>query len=191
METVNLKLRGMSCASCANNIEGAIRSVPGVSASTVNFGAEQATVTYDPQKTALENIQAAVSEAGYAAFSLQDQSLMAGEDDTEKAARVAERRQLTRKVVVGGILSTVIMVGAMSAMFNVPFRIRALDSPWVQLVLATPVLFWCGADFFKNAWKAVKRHTATMDTLVAIGTGVAYSYSIFATVSLAFLPLKD
>ncbi|MBD2073744.1 heavy metal translocating P-type ATPase [Phormidium sp. FACHB-592] len=186
METVNLKLRGMSCASCANSIEGAIRSVPGVSASTVNFGAEQATVTYDPQKTDLENIQAAVSEAGYAAFSLQDQSLMASEDDTEKTARVAERQQLTRKVVVGGILSTVIVVGAMSAMFNLPFRIRALDSPWVQLVLATPVLFWCGADFFKNAWKAVKRHTATMDTLVAIGTGAAYSYSIFATVFPGF-----
>ncbi len=185
METVNLKLRGMSCASCANSIEGAIRSVPGVSASTVNFGAEQATVTYDPQKTDLENIQAAVSEAGYAAFSLQDQSLLAGEDDTEKAARVAGR-QLTRKVVVGGILSTVIMVGAMSAMFNVPFRIQALDSPWVQLVLATPVLFWCGADFFKNAWKAVKRQTATMDTLVAIGTGAAYGYSIFATVFPGF-----
>ena len=186
METVNLKLRGMSCASCANSIEGAIRSVPGVGASTVNFGAEQATVTYDPQTTDLENIQAAVSEAGYAAFSLPDQSLMAGEDDTEKAARVTERQQLTRKVVVGGILSTVIMVGAMSAMFNVPFRIRALDSPWVQLVLATPVLFWCGADFFKNAWKAVKRHTATMDTLVAIGTCAAYSYSIFATVFPGF-----
>ncbi|MBD2037410.1 heavy metal translocating P-type ATPase [Leptolyngbya sp. FACHB-321] len=186
METVNLKLRGMSCASCANSIEGAIRSVPGVSASTVNFGAEQATVTYDPQKTDLENIQAAVSEAGYAAFSLQDQSLLAGEDDTEKTARVAERQQLTRKVLVGGILSTVIVVGAMSAMFNLPFRIRALDSPWIQLVLATPVLFWCGADFFKNAWKAVKRHTATMDMLVAIGTGAAYSYSIFATVFPGF-----
>lgn len=185
METVNLKLRGMSCASCANSIEGAIRSVSGVSASTVNFGAEQATVTYDPQKTDLENIQAAVSEAGYAAFSLQDQSLLAGEDDTEKAARVAGR-QLTRKVIVGGILSAVIVVGAMSAMFNLPFRIRALDSPWVQLVLATPVLFWCGADFFKNAWKAVKRHTATMDTLVAIGTGAAYTYSIFATVFPSF-----
>jgi Cu+-exporting ATPase len=186
METVNLKLRGMSCASCANNIEGAIRSVPGVGASTVNFGAEQATVTYDPQKTDLENIQAAVSEAGYSAFSLQDQSLMADEDDTEKAARITERQQLTRKVVAGGILSTVIVVGAMSAMFNLPFRLRALDSPWVQLVLATPVLFWCGADFFKNAWKAVKRHTATMDTLVAIGTGAAYSYSIFATVFPGF-----
>jgi Cu+-exporting ATPase len=186
METVNLKLRGMSCASCANNIEGAIRSVPGVGTSTVNFGAEQATVTYDPQKTDLENIQAAVSEAGYSAFSLQDQSLMADEDDTEKAARITERQQLTRKVVAGGILSTVIVVGAMSAMFNVPFRIRVLDSPWVQLVLATPVLFWCGADFFKNAWKAVKRHTATMDTLVAIGTGAAYSYSIFATVFPGF-----
>jgi Cu+-exporting ATPase len=181
METVTLKLRGMSCASCANSIEDAIRTVPGVSESNVNFGIEQATVTYDPRKTDLDTIQDAVSEAGYAAFSLQEQAMVTGEDDAEKAMRLAESRQLKRKVIVGGALSALIVVGAMSAMLNLPL-IRGLDNPWIQLVLATPVLFWCGGDFFKNAWKALKRRAASMDTLVAIGTGAAYFYSVFATV---------
>ena len=181
METVTLKLRGMSCASCANSIEDAIRTVPGVSESNVNFGIEQATVTYDPRKTDLDTIQDAVSEAGYSAFSLQEQTMVTGEDDAEKSMRAAESRQLKRKVIVGGALSALIVVGAMSAMLNLPL-IRGLDNPWIQLVLATPVLFWCGGDFFKNAWKALKRRAASMDTLVAIGTGSAYFYSIFATV---------
>jgi Cu+-exporting ATPase len=56
-----------------------------------------------------------------------------------------------------------------------------LHNPLFQLVLTTPVLFWCGASFFINAWKALKRHTATMDTLVTIGTGAAYLYSLFPT----------
>lgn len=187
MDTVTLKLRGMSCASCANSVEDAIRSVPGVSECSVNFGAEQATVTYNAQKTDVDKIQQAISDAGYSAFSLQGQELVTGEDDAEKAARLSETRLLTRKVVVGGILSAVTVVGAMSAMLNLPFRVRALDSPWVQFALATPVLFWCGSDFFRNAWKAVKRHAATMDTLVAIGTGAAYLYSLFATVFPQFL----
>ncbi len=181
METIMLKLQGMSCASCANSIEDAIRTVPGVSESNVNFGIEQATVTYDPRKTDLNTIQDAVSEAGYSAFSLQEQTMVTGEDDVEKAMRLAESHQLKRKVILGGVLSTLIVVGAMSAMLNLPL-IRGLDNPWIQLVLATPVLFWCGGDFFKNAWKAFKRRAASMDTLVAIGTGAAYFYSVFATV---------
>jgi len=179
----------MSCASCANNIEEAIRSVPGVSDSNVNFGVEQATVQYDPKRTNLETIQAAIDAAGYSSYPLQEQEMITGEDDAEKNAREAELRTLTRKIVVGAILSTLILLGSISAMtgLNLPW-IRALwlDNPWVQLVLATAVLFWCGADFFKNAWKAFKRHTATMDTLVAMGTGAAYFYSLFATVFPGF-----
>ena len=185
METVTLKLRGMSCASCANSIEEAIRVVPGVSESNVNFGVEQATITYDPRKASLETIQDAVSEAGYSAFSPPTTTTI-GEDDSEKAMRLKESQKLIRKVTIGGILSALIVVGAMSAMFNLPFQIRGLDNPWVQWVLATPVMFWCGGDFFKNAWKALKRHAASMDTLVAIGTGAAYFYSIFATLFPSF-----
>ncbi|MCC5599797.1 heavy metal translocating P-type ATPase [Nostoc favosum] len=189
MDTLSLKLRGMSCASCANNIEEAIRSVPGVSDCNVNFGVEQATIQYDPKRTNLETIQAAIDAAGYSSYSLQEQEMITGEDDAEKTAREAELRTLTRKLVVGAILSTLIVLGSISAMtgLNLPWiRTLWLDNPWVQLVLATPVLFWCGADFFKNAWKAFKRHTATMDTLVAIGTGAAYFYSLFATVFPGF-----
>ncbi len=186
METVTLKLRGMSCASCANSIEDAILTVPGVSESNVNFGIEQATVTYDSRRTDLDAIQDAVREAGYTAFSVQESETVTEENNAEKAMRLAESNQLKRKVIVGGVLSSLIVVGAMSAMLNLPFQIRGLDNPWIQLVLATPVLFWCGGDFFKNAWKALKRHAASMDTLVAIGTGAAYFYSIFATVFSRF-----
>ncbi|MEH2065497.1 MAG: heavy metal translocating P-type ATPase [Nostoc sp.] len=189
MDTLSLKLRGMSCASCANNIEEAIRSVPGVSDCNVNFGVEQATIQYDRNRTNLETIQAAIDAAGYSSYPLQEQEMITGEDDAEKNAREAELRILTRKIVVGAILSTLILLGSISAMtgLNLPgIRTLWLDNPWVQLVLASAVLFWCGADFFKNAWKAFKRHTATMDTLVAMGTGAAYFYSLFATVFPGF-----
>lgn len=186
MENANLKLRGMNCASCANTIEDAIRSVPGVNECSVNFGAEQATVAYDPKKTDPAAICDAVDAVGYSAQPVQDDDLFAAEDDAEQQARQAENRALVRKVWVGGIVSTVLVIGSLPMMtgLSIPFIPMWMHNPWLQLVLATPVLFWCGASFFINAWKALKRHTATMDTLVAIGTGTAYLYSLFPT----FLP---
>src|SRR5919202_1977183 len=189
METLTLKLRGMSCASCAKNVEEAIQSVPGVSECVVNFGIEQSTVKYEPQKTNLETIQHAVSEAGYSAESLQEQEMITGEDDAQKNARLAESRALLRKVLVGGVISAFLVVGSLPAMtgLHLPFIPTGLHNPWLQLVLTTPVQFWCGYRFYINAWKALKRHTATMDTLIALGTSAAYSYSIFATLFPEFL----
>jgi P-type Cu+ transporter len=182
METSNLKLKGMSCASCASNIEEAIRSVPGVSECSVNFGAEQATVTYDSSKTDIATIQDAVDAAGYAAIPMQD-NVLAPEDDAERRERIAENRQLTRRVWVSGIIGTILVIGSLPAMtgLKIPLIPMWLHSSWLQLILTTPVLFWCSSSFFINAWKALKRHTATMDTLVAIGTGTAYLYSLFPT----------
>lgn len=183
MDTLTLKLRGMSCASCATSIEEAILSVPGVSSVNVNFGAEQATVQYDPDKTNLEKIQAAVEAAGYSAYSLQDQEMGTGEDDTEKVSRQAETRDLTRKVVVGGVISAILVVGSLSMMtgLDLPLIPDWLSNQWFQLVLTAPVQFWCGYSFYINTWKAFKRHAATMDTLIALGTSAAYFYSLFAT----------
>jgi P-type Cu+ transporter len=185
MENTTLKLRGMSCASCANNIEDAIRSVPGVEACSVNFGAEQAVVTYDSNKADIAEIQAAVDAAGYTAQPMQD-DVLAPEDDAERRERYAENRKLTRKVWVSGIVSAILVIGSLPAMTGlpIPFIPMWLHHPWLQLVLTAPVLFWAGSGFFVNAWKALKRHTATMDTLVAVGTGTAYLYSLFPT----FLP---
>ncbi|HEY9666507.1 MAG TPA: heavy metal translocating P-type ATPase, partial [Coleofasciculaceae cyanobacterium] len=182
MENTTLKLRGMSCAACAGNIEEAIRSVPGVEVCNVNFGAEQASVTYNPNQTDVAAIQDAVDAAGYSALPMQD-DVLAPEDDAERQARQAENRDLRRKVWVSGIISAVIVIGSLPVMTGlpIPFIPMWLHNSWLQLVLTAPVLFWAGSGFYINAWKALKRHTATMDTLVAIGTGAAFLYSLFPT----------
>ncbi|NMF65372.1 heavy metal translocating P-type ATPase [Brasilonema octagenarum] len=189
MDTLTLKLRGMSCASCARNVEQAIRSVPGVIDSNVNFGAEQASVKYDPRKTSLEKIQQAVEDAGYSAYSLQEQEMLTGESDAEKASRNAEEQDLTRKIWVGGVVSIILVLGSLSMMtgLKLPLIPAWLSNGWFQLVLTAPVQFWCGYRFYINAWKALKRHTATMDTLIALGTSAAFFYSLFATVFPNFL----
>jgi P-type Cu+ transporter len=183
-----LKLRGMSCASCANNIEQAIRSVPGVAECSVNFGAEQARVVYDSQRTDLEAIQDAVSEAGYSA-SLQKQAMLTGEKDAEKVVRLKEERDLYRKVWVGGVISLILAIGGLPAMtgLHLPFIPAWLHNFWLQAALTAPVQFWCGRQFFSNGWKALKRHNATMDTLVALGTAAAYFYSLSVTIFPEFL----
>lgn len=178
----------MSCASCASSIEDAINSVPGVNECIVNFGAEQATIEYDPRRTDLEAIQEAVDAAGYSAYPLQKQNLMAGDDDAEKRHRLRESRDLMRKVAVGGIISTVLVIGSLPMMtgLHLPFIPVWLHNPWVQLILTTPVQFWCGYSFYINGWKALKRHAATMDTLIALGTSAAYFYSLFPTLFPSF-----
>jgi len=183
MENATLKLRGMSCASCARSIEDAINSVPGVNECIVNFGAEQATVDYDPRKTDLQAIQNAVDAAGYSAYPLQTQNLMVGEDDEEKKYRQQESRDLRRKVTVGAIFSIALLIGSLPMMtgLHLPLIPTWLHNPWLQLILTTPVQFWCGYSFYINTWKALKRHAATMDTLIALGTSAAYFYSLFAT----------
>nr|MBA3924511.1 heavy metal translocating P-type ATPase [Nostocaceae cyanobacterium] len=183
MDTLTLKLRGMSCASCANSIENAIRSVPGVSECSVNFGVEQATVTYDPKKTDLGAIQNAVDTAGYSAQPIQEQDLLAGDNDVERKARLAESQDLKRKVWFGGIISAVLVIGSLPVMTGlpIPFIPMWLHNFWLQAVLTAPVQFWCGKSFYINSWKALKRHASTMDTLIALGTSAAYFYSLFVT----------
>ena len=179
MDNLILQLRGMSCASCASTVEKVIQAVPGVSECQVNFGAAQATVEYNPQQTGLEQIQSAVAKAGYQASVLQE----IGEEDEEKTFRQAELRDLKRKIWVGGVISVLLMSAMIPDIFGVdlPLISVGLGNPWVQLILTTPVMFWCGRSFFIGGWKALKRHTATMDTLIALGTGVAYLYSLFVT----------
>ena len=184
IENINLKLRGMSCASCASSIESAIRDVPGVAECNVNFGAEQAAIKYNPRQTSIEDIQDAVEKAGYSAYSLQEQEIVTGEDDAEKAARKAESQDLVRTIIVGGIISLILIVGSLPMMtgLELSFIPVWLHNPWLQLILTAPVQFWCGNRFYIGAWKAFKRHAATMDTLIALGTSAAYFYSLFATV---------
>ncbi len=183
MKNITLKLRGMSCAACASSIESAIISVRGVHDCIVNFGAELATIAYDPSQTDPTAIQLAVTEAGYSAYLLQSQNPIAQQDEAEQRRQSRETNKLARKVAVASIFSGIIVIGSIPMMtgLNVPIIPMWLHNSWVQLALTIPIQFWCGLDFYSNAWKAFKRHAATMDTLVALGTSTAFFYSLLPT----------
>ncbi|MEL7350289.1 MAG: heavy metal translocating P-type ATPase [Cyanobacteria bacterium P01_A01_bin.116] len=188
MTATTLRLKGMSCAACANSIESAIRRVPGVSRVQVNFAAEQASVAYDKNSTTLEEIQSAVANAGYEAAVREGLSM--GEADAKAQDESAnQQKALLIKTVASGAIGTALILGTLPMMLGVtiPGWPMFLHNPWLQLVLATPVLFWCGQSFYVGAWKALTHRAATMNTLVALGTGAAYFYSLLVTLFPGFL----
>ncbi len=182
MTTATLKLRGMSCASCANSVQSAIQRVPGVTTAQVNFAAEQAHVEYNHRATTLDVIQQAVADAGYEAIALGELSHAAEAQQQQRDQR-SEQRSLLTKVRLSSAVGLLLVLGTLPMMLGteIPGWPMFLHNPWLQLVLATPVLFWCGQSFYVGAWKALRHRTSTMNTLVALGTGAAYGYSVFVT----------
>lgn len=178
MEITYLKLKGMGCGACANKIEEAINKVEGVEEGQVNFAAAQAKVAYNPQTTNLQEIQQAVSDAGYEA--LPPEETENEEGDRESFQR---ERELKNKVIFGGIVSAILVIGSLPMMLGAhwPWFPNWLHNPWLQLILTTPVMVWCGGSFFLGAWKAIQHGSTNMNTLVALGTGAAYFYSLFPT----------
>lgn len=185
METVNLRLMGMSCASCVNTVEQALQSVPGVSICNVNFATEAASVEYDPHRTNPEQLIRAVTQAGYSAQPIQE--IGAEPDDVERTLRQAEQQDLKRKAALGAVLSLLLIIGVLNHVgIRLPGMLHWLSQPWVQLLLATPVQFWVGQGFYRGAWGAFRNRTADMNTLIALGTSVAYIYSIWTTFNPGF-----
>jgi len=119
--------------------------------------------------------------AGQGSMSHAGHAMSGGEDHSAHMnVGVAETRRLLTKMIVGAVLALPVLIIAMShgkiAAFNVPWI------NWLQLALTTPVLFWCGWQFFRSAWKGLRHFSANMDTLVAMGTGAAYLYPLAATI---------
>ncbi len=185
MEELSLKLQGMSCVSCANNIERAILHVPGVVNCNVNFGTDQATVRYDTQQTNSNIICQAVANVGYEAQIIPS-DLTAG-DNTETKTEKLQARNLQRRVLVGVIFSSLLLMGTLSHFhLKLPTFLSGLESPWVQLVLAAPVQFWVGKEFHQSAWKAFRHRTADMNTLISLGTNIAFFYSFWVTIDPSY-----
>jgi len=184
MATQQLQLTGMSCAACAGAVERSIRGVPGVEACTVNFAAEQATVNFDERTTSVARIQQAVSDAGYGANLFDETAPMGDQADADQAQRRQHQRQLTWRVALGGVVSIILVIGHMPMMLGIhlPWIPSLLHNPWLQLILTIPVMVWCGQSFFVGAWKGLRHGRSDMNTLVALGTGAAFAYSLFATV---------
>ena len=178
----NLHLEGMGCAACAIKVETVLNKVAGVKKCNVNFALERATVEYDSQVTNLGNIQAVISKAGYKSHVLEEQKNNQTED-SEQEKRKAKQQELTQKVIVGGVISLILMFGGLPMMtgLSLPFIPHWLHNAWLQLFLSIPVVFWCGKGFYMGAFKAFKGGTSDLNSLVTLGTGAAFLYSLFAT----------
>jgi Cu+-exporting ATPase len=174
-----LAITGMSCAACVDRVEGSLARAPGVRTAGVNLATDRATVEYDPSATDIDALIKAVESAGYGARNAENRWSEAARA-AESRARQEEYGELRRKFWIAAVLSLPVLVIAMAH-----GRIRALDFPgvsWVELVLTTPVVVYCGAQFYRGAWAAFKHRAANMNTLIALGTGAAYVYSVVATV---------
>jgi Cu+-exporting ATPase len=161
----SFRVEGMTCASCAGRVEAALNGVPGVSSAVVNLATHKATVRGEARSDALI---AAVDDAGYGLRPL----IEAERPEQVRAREQGHLRSLLRKLVVSAALSLPVLAISMLDLVFPGARV-------VQLVLTIPVVFWAGRDFFVVALKLARGRSANMDTLIAIGTGAAFAYSVF------------
>ncbi len=169
-------INGMHCASCVRVIEKSLTRTPGVKEANVNLATEKATVTYDDTQCGPAQIASAVSNVGYTVLVEQTKE----DEEAEKKRKQRELRDLKIKVFFSLAVGALILWGSFPGLMETaPFFLKNF---WVQLLLATPVQFWAGLSFYKATIPALKHRTANMDTLVALGTTVAYGYSAFVTI---------
>jgi Cu+-exporting ATPase len=174
---VEMPVTGMTCANCAANIERVLsKKVPGVVDASVNFASERASVRYIPEVVDLDAIIAAIEKAGYKAL-LPDESVDA--PDSEQVARDAEIADQTRKFLVGVICALPLFVLSMARDFGLTGAwSHDVWVNWLFWALATPVQFYTGWDYYRNGFKSLRNRSANMDVLVAMGSSVAYFYSM-------------
>ena len=162
-KTLTVPIVGMHCASCAVNIQRGLRKAAGVVAADINYATEKAKIEYDPEQTDEQKLASVVEHLGYKALISDAKS----ELDRQQEAKEREINRLKWKFTVAAVAAVAIFVAGL---------------PWsLQLILATLVQFWVGGDFYKSTWAALKNRSANMDTLIAIGTSVAYGYSVAIT----------
>jgi Cu+-exporting ATPase len=177
LERRTLPVRGLHCAACVSKVEGALRAVPGVAEASVNLATERATIAFDPGRTDVARLREAVARAGYEL--VEPAAPSAGAAAAGEAAREREERRLAVKVVVGALLSLPVLLGGMGDILpGVPAGLR---DPRLLFVLTTPVQFWVGAQFHRGLLRDLRYRSASMSTLVSLGTSAAYFFSVAVT----------
>jgi P-type Cu+ transporter len=182
---ITLDVEGMTCASCVRRVERSLGRVDGVREASVNFATEQATVSFDPNVVDISALTAAVERAGFGVASPVAAPAAAGRPvdesrestaDPREVAREREMNDLKRKWIVGLAIGALMMIE-----MYVPLGIDMEYLAPILLIQAAIVQFWAGSVFYRGAWAAAKHFTTNMNTLVAIGTSVAFGYSAFVT----------
>ena len=158
VERVDLPVSGMTCAACARAIQRALADTAGVERASVNLATNTATVEFDPARAGVSDFIGAIEDLGY------------GVPETEPAPDAGETLYRQRLIVAIVFAAPVVALG------------MAHIAPWIQLALTLPVVFYAGAPFYRAAWSALRHASANMNTLISLGTGAAFLYSVFETV---------
>jgi Cu+-exporting ATPase len=177
--TVVLPVTGMTCAACQARVQRTLQAEPGVADATVNLMLNNATVHYHPGATSPSRFVDAIKATGYGA-ELPDPTRTAfDEQEKQEGDRAREFASLKAKAAVSGIVGVLSMALSMFAMAWRPL-------PWVLLVLTSVVMLWAGRHFYTRAWMAFRHRSADMNTLIAVGTGAAFLFSLAVTVDPGF-----
>ena len=175
-----IPIQGMSCASCVAKIEGALGALDGVINVSVNLATEKATIEYLPAMVSLSDMVVAIKGAGYEAVVVKESEDL--EKEKDRANKEAFRR-LKGKLIAGIVLTLPIFVFTHPTLFGLTGVLDLSRETYFifQFILATPVQFWCGFQFYRGAIAAARHKTTDMNTLIAIGTSSAYLYSVVVT----------
>jgi len=174
---VELAITGMTCANCSATIERTLnQKVPGVVRAAVNFASERAAVEYVPQAVSVDELIAAVAAAGFGAAAPGESPEA---EDAEAQARGREIAEQTRKFIVGAVCALPLFLLSMGRDFGLTGDwSHAAWVNWLFWALATPVQFYTGWDYYTGGFKSLRNRSANMDVLVALGSSVAYAYSV-------------
>jgi Cu+-exporting ATPase len=216
IEKITIPVTGMTCAGCQAGIQKALQLQPGVQDATVNLMTGSAAVTFDPAVTRPEALVEAIRETGYGAELPAAERTAFEEQEARDKAQTEEFHELRRKAIVSGIVGLIAMIVSMPLMAPAgrhahgpvadPFMRWAMESlspalervlPWLYridpralsyglLALTVAVMAWAGRHFYTRAWSSFRHHSADMNTLIAVGTGAAFLYSVLATVVPGF-----
>jgi Cu+-exporting ATPase len=179
MATKSLKIEGMTCASCAKAVERATRKLDGVTESNVNFAAEKLIINFEPSKVKVSDIKTAVEKAGYKAEDVETAV------DADKERKENEIKSLWKRFILSAIFTIPLLYISMGHMLGAPLPIfldpmeNPLNFAFVQLILTIPVVI-AGRRFYSVGFKTLFKGSPNMDSLIAIGTGAAVAYGLFA-----------
>ncbi|AWE07241.1 heavy metal translocating P-type ATPase [Lysinibacillus sp. 2017] len=173
-QKAELDITGMTCAACSARIEKGLNRMDGISTANVNLALEKATIEFNPAQVSVADVIAKVEKLGYGAHQKQDEKDQV--DYREKAIQQQKWKFIMSAILSLPLLWTMVAHFSFTSFLYVP---DFLMNPWVQLILATPVQFIIGRQFYEGAYKALRNGSANMDVLVVMGTSAAYFYSVY------------
>lgn len=179
-QTITLPVEGMTCAACQASVQRALNAAPGVTKAAVNLMLHEATVAYDSSKTTPQQLVDAVNATGYVSRLPAASTDVLADDEEKEKAHAAEYRGLLRKSMVSLALGLAAMA-SMAVMSGTHGDSTDTLIRYAQLGATLFVMLWAGRHIYARAWAALRHHTANMNTLIAVGTGAAFAYSLVAT----------